>query len=355
MKNLKWAVSIFFCLLVCISSLNAYSQNFDQSVRKYISDSAKIIAFVDATVIDGTGNPSKSHQTIIIDNGIIVKYGKAQDIKVPKMASVINCTGKTIIPGMVKLHEHLFYTIKMGAMANFAEMPYSFPRMYLAGGATTIRTAGSIEPQADLTIKSLINEGILIGPDIDVTAPYIERKGWEIPAFFEVKDSAEAAIMVNFWADRGCTSFKLYVFATKEDMIAVIREAHKRKLKVTGHLGTITYQEAAESGIDNLEHGFMASYDFDHLRSKEGFDFEKSINALGDLDTSSAEMQKLIHLLIKKNVALTSTLPVIKPCTNSEIVLGGGDSALLPEVMKLVEARWKRIQNNDSDEVKLFK
>ncbi|MDR3712832.1 MAG: hypothetical protein P4L51_08455 [Puia sp.] len=125
------------------------------------------------------------------------------------------CTGKTVIPGMVMLHEHLYYTMEMGDFFNVAEMPYSFPRMYLAGGATTIRTGGSIEPQTDLAINRMIQAGMLIGPDMDVTA------------------------MVNFWADRGCTSFKMYTHATREDMIAVAREAHKRHLKVTGHIATL--------------------------------------------------------------------------------------------------------------------
>ena len=116
---------------------------------------------------------------------------------------------------MVMLHEHLYYTMLMGNYFNVAEMPFSFPRMYLAGGATTIRTAGSIEPQTDLNIRQMISEGKLPGPDIDVTAPYFERKGWDIPSINIIKDSAEAAASVNFWADKGCTSFKMYVHARK--------------------------------------------------------------------------------------------------------------------------------------------
>ena len=60
---------------------------------------------------------------------------------------------KQLFPAMVMLHEHLYYTMLLGSYFNVAEMPYSFPRMYLAGGATTIRTGGSIEPQTDLNIK----------------------------------------------------------------------------------------------------------------------------------------------------------------------------------------------------------
>ncbi|MEO8765895.1 MAG: amidohydrolase family protein [Ginsengibacter sp.] len=345
----------YFPMIACMCGFNTMAQPFTPSVASFITDSATNIALVDAKIIDGTGAPSKGNQTVLIADGRITRIGKVQDIAIPKDADIINCTGKTIIPGMVMLHEHLYYTMLLGNYFNLAEMPFSFPRMYLAGGATTIRTAGSIEPQTDLAIKRMINEGKLPGPDIDVTAPYIERKGWDIPSLNIIKDSAEAAATVNFWADKGCTSFKMYVHATKEDLAAVVREAHKRKLKVTGHLGTLTYREAAELGIDDIEHGFFASSDFDHRKKENQFDPERADQALMDLDVNSLEMKSLIQFLIKKNVALTSTLTVLAPYTNSEIVPGGGDSALLPEVRKMVSDRWQHYQHGDSEQLALFK
>jgi len=341
--------------LLYIMAGNCTAQLPNSSVREYITDSAKIIALIDVKIIDGTGGPSKTNQTLIIKNGLISQLGKVKDIIVPGDADIITCTGKTLIPGMVMLHEHLFYTMLLGNYFNLAEMPYSFPRMYLAGGATTIRTGGSIEPQSDIAIKTMIAEGKLLGQDIDVTAPYLERKGWDIPALNTIKDSAEAAASVNFWADKGCTSFKMYVHAKKEDLIAVVREAHKRNLKVTGHIGTITYREAAALGIDNLEHGFFVSSDFDKEKKQNEYNNERETRALQNLDVNSADMKNLIRFLIQKNVAITSTLAVLAPYTNSEVVLGGGDSALLPEVKKMVTERWKSYQNRDSDQIVLFK
>ncbi len=147
----------------------------------------------------------------------------------------------------------------------------------------------------------------------------------------------------------------MYVHATKEDMMAVAREAHKRKLKVTGHLGTITYREAAELGIDDLEHGFFVSADFDHARKGTEYNTVRETKALEDLDINSAEMKSLFRLLINKNVAVTSTLPVFKPYTKSEVVLGGGDSALLPEALKIVSDRWQYYQNKPWDNGILYK
>jgi imidazolonepropionase-like amidohydrolase len=350
---LSRSLIIIFTKLILIASLCA--QHFDPPVSEFIVDSAKTTALVDAIVIDGTGGPSRNHQTIIIVNGMITQFGRNEDVNVPADAKRVRCSGKTIIPGMVMLHEHFYYTIMMGKYFNVQEMPFSFPRMYFAGGATTIRTGGSIEPQTDLSIKKMISEGKLVGPDIDVTAPYVERAGWDIPSMYLIKDSSEAASMANFWSDRGCTSFKMYTHATKEDLIATVREAHKRKLKVTGHIGTITYREAAELGIDDIEHGFIASADFDHARIGSEYNVNREMVALLNLDSNSTEMKSLISLLIQKNVAITSTLPVFAPYTNSEVILGGGDSALDPAAWTMVNERWKEMQHKDSGDLKLFK
>jgi len=216
-----------------------------------------------------------------------------------------------------------------------------------------MRTGGSIEPQTDLNIKRMIEEGKLTGPDMDVTAPYIERKGFDIPSLNIIKDTAEAAASVAFWSAKGCTSFKMYMHATKADLVTVLREAHQRGLKVTGHIGTITYREAAEAGIDNLEHGFMASTDF--VQGKKEDELPAGRKSLVDLDVNSAQMKDLIHLLINKKVAITSTLPVFEPYTGREIVHGGGLDALLPEIKEKMTSQWKQMQNKDSVAAGLFK
>jgi imidazolonepropionase-like amidohydrolase len=328
---------------------------FTPQVKEYISVSAPVVAFTDAKVIDGTGRPALLHQTVLLRNGRIEQVGAAKKVKVPAGAEVINCTGKTLIPGLVMLHEHLYYTMPAGGFFNIAQMPYSFPRLYLAGGATTIRTAGSIELQTDLAIQRLIGEGKFIGPDMDVTAPYMEEPGMDIPALNTIKGPADAAASTKFWADRGCTSFKMYMHATRADLAAVVQEAHQRRLKVTGHLCAITYREAAETGIDNLEHGFMASSDFVAGKAADACYYPAARQALQRLPLGSPAMAELIKLLISKNVALTSTLPVFEPYTGREVVLGGGLDALMPELQERETNTWKSNQGKDSASVALFK
>lgn len=333
----------------------SYAQDFTPDVRRFIKVNAPVIALTDAKVIDGTGKPARAHQTVIISKGLIAETGPDKDVEIPAGAHVINCSGKTIIPGLVMLHEHLYYTMFLDKFFNIAEMSSSFAKMYLAGGATTIRTAGSIEPQTDLAMKRMISEGKLVGPDMDITAPYIERPGYDIPALNTVKDSAEAAASVIFWANKGCTSFKMYMHATTQDLQAVVREAHKRGLKITGHLCTLTYREAAELGIDNLEHGFMASSDFDEAKKTNEFDYPVAHRALQALDVNSPKMKDLIQYLVSKKVALTSTLPVFEPNSGREKILGGGEEALSPQMNETVTARWEGGKHQDSASLVLFK
>jgi imidazolonepropionase-like amidohydrolase len=116
---------------------------------------------------------------------------------------------------------------------------------------------------------------------------------------------------VNFWADKGFTSFKCYMHLPKETMRAAINAAHQRGLKVTGHIGAVTYREAAELGIDNLEHGFYAATDF--VRGKRPDELPNPAAVAGsqyELDVNSPEVASLIKFLVEKHVALTSTLTV---------------------------------------------
>ncbi|TPG72455.1 amidohydrolase family protein [Hymenobacter nivis] len=328
---------------------------FTPAVQAFIKVNAPVVALTDAKVIDGTGRPALLHQTVLLRDGRIAQVGPSKKVKVPAGAQTISCTGKTLIPGLVMLHEHLYYTMPAGGFFNIAQMPYSFPRLYLAGGATTIRTAGSIEPQTDLAIQRLIGEGKFIGPDMDVTAPYMEEPGMDIPALNTVKGPEEAATATKFWADRGCTSFKMYMHATRVDLAAVVREAHPRHLKITGHLCALTYREAAEIGIDNLEHGFMASSDFVANKAPDVADYPAARLALQRLPVNSPAMADLIKFLIGKNVALTSTLPVFEPYTGREVVLGGGLDALIPQLQERENATWQQNQGKDSASVALFK
>ena len=272
-------------------------------------------------LIDGKGNAAISHQTVIISNGKIDWVGDDAKAAIPKGANIIDLNGKTIMPGLVMLHEHMYISAHSitPRYLNLKQLPFSFPRLYLAAGATTIRTCGSIEPYSDIRIKKDIDLGLIPGPAMELTAPYIEGKASVFPQMKENKTPAEAAAFVNYWADQGFTSFKAYIGVDKPTLKAAIDEVHKRKLKITGHLDMVTYREAAALGIDNLEHGFIASTDFvfdkkENERPAAG----SAYKALSNLDIQSDSVKQFIQFLIDKKVGITSSLAVFEGATTTQ-------------------------------------
>jgi imidazolonepropionase-like amidohydrolase len=215
-------------VMAILMSFHLNAQNFTPEVGAFITVDSTLVAITNVTVIDGTGGPIRYNQTLIINEAKIQNIGNFKSIEVPQNVLKIDGTNKTVIPGLIMLHEHLFYTKFFENWFSIGQMTFTFPRLYLAGGVTTMRTAGSIQPQSDLNVKKWIIEGKMTGPKMDVTSPFIEREGTPIAELGFIEDTHEVAEIVNFWANRGVTSFKLYNNITKEDMKLCVEEAHKR-------------------------------------------------------------------------------------------------------------------------------
>ena len=350
MNYLKIFFSIFFIFFIQLS----FAQEFSRAVRPYVSVEDKIVALTHAKIIDGTGSAVKNNQTIIFQNGIITAMGNSDQVQIPKDAKVIDSTGKTIIPGMVMLHEHIFYPKPFDGIFSVSQMTFTFPRLYLAGGVTTIRTAGSIEPQTDLNIRKWIEQGRMLGPKMDLTSPFIEREGTSVPEVGVIDSSDEAAEMVSYWSDKGINSFKVYQNITKEDLKSVVETAHAKGKKVTGHICSVTYREAAEIGIDNIEHGFFQSSDFVGDKVDDFCPAFKRGQALRALPVDAPEMKDLMQFLIEKDVAVTSTLTVFEPYTDREVVLGGGLEAMSPEIRESLIKSHERQQGRDATAIADF-
>jgi imidazolonepropionase-like amidohydrolase len=332
-----------FLLILCLS-VTTFGQA--QERAQFIRTESKVIALTHVRVVDGTGGPAKDDQTIIISDGKIQAVGPFADVKPPADAQTLDLNGYTVLPGLVGMHNHMFFPMG-GTPPMYSNMGTSFPRLYLALGVTTIRTTGSVAPYTDLEIKKLIDAGRMIGPKMHITAPYLEGRGSFTPVMHTLTGADDARKMVNFWADLGATSFKAYMNISRDELRAAVEEAHKRKLKVTGHLCSIGYKEAAEIGIDNLEHGLFADSEF--VANKQPDQCPPGVNAsLRQLDIKSAAVQDTIKTLVAKNVAITSTLPVFEsgsaPLTQTGI---GAASALLnPRVLNVMstDARVRYLQ-----------
>lgn len=282
----------------------------------FIAAADPTIAFTHARLIDGTGAPPQEGRTLLIDHGRIAAI-LPDGSPLPPKAHMIDAVGETLLPGLVGLHNHLYYIARPApndptAPLLVPQMTFSAPRLYLAGGVTTMRTTGSVEPYADLNIKQAIDSGRMPGPHIDVTGPYLEGPGSRFIQMYALKDADDARETVAYWADRGVTSFKAYMNITRAELAAAIAEAHRRGLKVTGHLCSVTYAEAAALGIDDLEHGFFANTGNDPGKQPDICPDTIGLPTLLGMDPAGADAAALIRTLVQAHVAITSTLPVFE-------------------------------------------
>ena len=297
-------------VLLTALAVSAAPQTVSPELKQFIKVDALVIALTHVRVIDGTGAAAREDQTVILSHGKIESVGSAASANVPKDAQVIELRDHTVIPGLVGMHDHLFYP--MGD-AVFGEMAFSFPRLYLAAGVTTIRTGGSIEPYTDLEIKKHIDAGQMPGPKMHVTGPYLEGKGTFALQLHELKDADDAVRTVNYWLDEGVDNFKAYNFITADQLSAAIKAAHKRGAKVTGHLCSIGFRQAGSLGIDDLEHGLLVDTEFfPEKKPDECPDVPDDLVRYGKMDIQSGPVHDMITDLVQRHVAVTSTLPVFE-------------------------------------------
>jgi len=308
----------------------------------FIKINSPLTVLTHVRVIDGTGAPARDNQTIVIRDGRIAQVGDVASITLPAGANIIDLPGRSVLPGLVMLHEHLYYPTGPGVYGQLGE---SFTRLYLAGGVTTMRTGGNMNGFMDFNLTKRIDAGEMAGPAIDATAPYLNGPS-PFLQLYALKDAADARRQANYWADMGATSFKAYMQITRDELKASIEEAHKRGLKVTGHLCSVTYGEAADLGIDDLEHGFFAATDFVADKQPDVCPGQgRGQQSIAALDENGAPFKVLVKKLVDKHVALTSTLTVFETFTPGRPMPRGVD-LLTPQLRDQFQRTFGRVQQN---------
>lgn len=295
-------------LMLAYVSVPAQAQRaaaWPQQMHNLIGHDAPVIALTNAKVIDGTGAAARGDQTIVIENGRLTAVGRSADVRVPAGARIIDLAGHTVIPGIVGLHDHLYYTAAGGRSA---QLTFSAPRLYLGSGVTTVRTTGSRAPYAEINLKAEVERNRVPGPRIHITAPYITGgSGNTTMTLLETPEQARR--FVAYWAAEGATWLKAYTDIRRSELKAAIDEAHKQGIRVTGHLCSVSYLEAVEMGIDGLEHGLYANSDY--VVNKRPDVCPTSMVAAGAaLAPTDPAVQRTFRAMIDRKVPMTSTLAV---------------------------------------------
>jgi enamidase len=329
----------------------AQRPTLSDNVKTYVRVDAPVVALTNVRVIDGSGAPARERQTIVIRDGTIAEVGEAARLTPPAGATTIDLTGKSVMPGIVMVHEHFYYPTGPGVYGQLGE---SFTRLYLAGGVTTLRTGGNLNGYMDVALKRLIEGGQKPGPAIDVTAPYVNGPN-TFMQMNAITSPEDARRHVAYWADQGATSVKAYMQISRAALAAAIREAHARNMKVTGHLCSVTYGEAADLGIDNLEHGFLAASDFVSGKQPDVCPGQgQGRDTIAALDENGEPFKALVKKLVEKRVAITSTLTVFEVSTPGR-PMPPGLEVLTPQLKEDYERAYARFaQNTQSINARLF-
>ena len=336
----RWRLTL---VLSAVAAAVASAQpQFSDAVRGFIRIDAPVISLTNVRVIDGTGAPARANQTVVIRAGTIAEVGDGATVRPPQGSTVLDLSGRSVMPGLVMVHEHLYYPTGPGVYGQLGE---SFIRLYLAGGVTTMRTGGNMNGFMDLRLKQLIDTGQRAGPAIDATAPYLNGPN-TFTQLRELKGPDDARRQVAYWAEEGATSFKAYMNIRRDELGAAVEEAHKRGLKITGHLCSVTYAEAVDLGIDNLEHGFMAATDFVPDKQPDVCPGQgRGQQTVAALDEHGEPFKRLVKKLIDRHVALTSTLTVFETFTPGRPTPPGID-ILIPQLKEDFLQRYARTATN---------
>jgi imidazolonepropionase-like amidohydrolase len=327
---------------VSLTEAQAPSRALAPAVARFVNVSDSLVALTNVRLIDGTGRPVRDGQTILIAGERIAAVGSRTEVTIPPGARAIDLAGYTVIPGLVGLHDHMYYS--SSAAGSMKPMLQSYPRLFLGAGVTTIRTTGSVDSYQELNLRKSISEGTMPGPDIVVTGPYLQGPGPGPGAMHPLSGADDAERMVRYWAEEGVTWFKAYTQVTRAELKAAIDEAHKHGVRVTGHLCSIGFREAVGLGIDNLEHGYLDDLEFFPGKEPDRcpMDFARRNDVYSQLNIEGPEVQATIRDMVSHGVSMTSTLAVIELSTPSRLVRDPRVlDALFPSVSATVDSFYR--------------
>jgi imidazolonepropionase-like amidohydrolase len=337
MKIIRYAAA-----LAALAAAPALAQRpaITPAVRPYVSVDAPVVALTHVRLVDGTGAPAREDQTVIVRDGRIEAVGPSATTPAPRGARVMELRGHTVIPGLVSLHEHTYFgglrrTVPMNAGAY----------LYLAFGVTTAMTAGSQLAEQEVELKRGIDAGEMPGPRLLIAGPYITAGTRRTGAFRGVDSPEEARRFVDHWAGQGATWFK--VMSGPRDVLRwTIEAAHARGLRVTGHLCAVTFAEAAELGIDALQHGFIT--DSEHVPGKQpDVCPRENQRAQADVDVASPAVRESIRRIVAAGTPVVSTLGVYETFSPERARLDPRAMVMLaPETRREVEENHKSLASS---------
>lgn len=228
-------------------------------------------ALVGGTLINGYGNEPIPNSVIIIENETIIKVGTVKSVPIPEEAEIISTEGMSILPGLWDMHVHLMitghadYTYWDKTYLPLFEkviMPASAHQLLLAGVTSARDLGGPL--QSSIRTREAINAGKIPGPNLYVSGPFLQKKPYPGTEAFRwgVDGEKDARLKVKKLAQAGVDCIKLIDQdqMSKEEIRAIVEEAHSNDLKVVAHSHRPEeIRLGLEAGVDNFEHTGLSS------------------------------------------------------------------------------------------------
>lgn len=318
-------------LALLVVPLGGQQRTLSPEVAQFVTVDAPVVALTHVRVVDGTGAAAREDQTVVLRDGRIESIGPSASATVPAGAQVVDLTNDTLLPGFVGLHEHTYF----GGVRRVTQMSDSGPRLYLGYGVTTGMTAGSQLPYHELNLKRAIDSGRIAGPRFHIAGPYLSGPSTN-PMVRSVTTPEEVRRVVAYWAAEGATWVKFLGTVTREVLDAAIKEAHARGMRVTGHLCSVTFTEAAALGIDALQHGFITNSDYVQGKRPDECPPE-NMKIQADVDVNSPLVQESIRAIVAGKAAVVSTLSAYETFVPERPLDQEALELLHPEVRREVE------------------
>ncbi len=252
-----------------------------------------LVALVGGTLIDGTGRPPVADAVVIFEGDRIVAVGPRASTPVPAGATVLDTTGQWILPGLWDMHAHV-QQVEQAAV-------------YLAAGVTTVRDVGNIL-EFITAIRDAIESGAGVGPRVLVSG-IVDGAGPAAIGTVRIESKADVKPVIARLVAAGCLEVKIYSSMAPELVRPIAAEAHRRGLKVTGHVpSAMTALEAIRDGYDAIDHVPMLFGSVLPSAEMRPLSMAERMKRVAAVDLGSPAVKKVVDLLVRKKIVVDDTL-----------------------------------------------
>lgn len=258
------------------------------------------VAIVHANLFDADTRKMKPAQTVIVRGDRIIAVGDDDAQSIPPNAEIINAAGRALIPGLWDMHTHV---------------QDSDGLLHLAAGVTTVRDLANDTDELQAR-KARFADGTLLGPRV-IAAGFIDGPGpFAGPSKVLVSTRDEARAAVETYADKGYEQIKVYSSLDPSLFQTIVRTAHQRGLRVSGHVPNgMTAEQMVRAGADELQHANFLFLNFladSNIDTRTPSRFSAVARNASSLDLRSERVTRFIALLKEKNIVVDPTLNVFE-------------------------------------------